>query len=42
MFPNRMAKKCAIGRAKKGLSDTLEKKAEIMAAISKSPQMRKC
>ena len=41
LFPNRMAKKGAIGRAKKGLPDTLEKKAEIVAAISKSPWTRK-
>jgi len=40
-FPNRMAKKRAIGQATKGLPDTLEKKAEVMAAISKSPQIRK-
>lgn len=40
-FPNRMAKKRAIGRAKKGLPDTPEKRAEIMAAISKSPRTRK-
>lgn len=40
-YLNRMAKKRAIGRAKKGLPDTPEKKAEIMAAISKSPRTRK-
>ena len=40
-FQNRMAKKRAIGRAKKGLPDTPEKKAEIVAAISKSPRTRK-
>jgi len=41
LFQNRMAKKRAIGRAKKGLPDTPEKKAEITAAISKSPRTRK-
>ena len=40
-FPNRMAKKHAIGRAKKGLPDTPVKKAEIVAAISKSLRTRK-
>lgn len=36
-----MAKKRAIERATKSLPDTLEKKAEIMAAISGSPRTRK-
>lgn len=40
-FPNRMAKKCAVGRAKKSLPDTPEKKAEIMVAITESPRTRK-
>ena len=40
-FPNRIAKKNAIGRATKSLPDTPEKKAEIMEAISESPWTRK-
>ena len=36
-----MAKKHGIEGAKKSLPDTLEKKAEIMAAISESPWTRK-
>lgn len=40
-FLNRMAKKCPIELAKNSLPDTVEKKAEIMAAISESPWTRK-
>ena len=40
-FLNRMAKKCPIELAKNSLPDTVEKKPEIMAAISESPWTRK-
>lgn len=40
-FLNRMAKTCPIELAKNSLPDTVEKKAEIMAAISESPWTRK-
>lgn len=40
-FLDRMAKKCPIEQAKNSLPDTVEKKAEIMAAISESPWTRK-
>lgn len=40
-FLDRMARKCPIEQAKNSLPDTVEKKAEIMAAISESPWTRK-
>ena len=40
-FANRMAKKQAVQRAKKNLPATPEKKAEVVASITKSPRTRK-
>ena len=40
-FANRMAKKCAVERAKKNLPATPEKKAEVVAAVTQSPRTRK-
>ena len=40
-FPNRMAKKRAVGRLKNSMPDTPEKKAELVATITESPRTRK-
>ena len=40
-FPNRMAKKHAVGQLKKSMPDTPEKKAELVATITESPRTRK-
>ena len=37
-FPNRLAKKHAVGQLKKSMPDTPEKKAELVATITESPR----